>query len=216
MCAKARHLLRDAHATRTGRLRRTLRDVLARVPQRSRGYSGRQQPALGSDRGTRRPLAASAGQDRPRVSTRPLGGNGGHARRQPELEPRRQSCSTWRASIISSLLSATEDDGSFQPSASAGRPRSDWAGRSTPNSRSTGAIRFPAPRLRKPSLQSLSDQLGGMSERPKELRCKRNGSAYAGSNPAPPTPHRARLSGRNFLRIRVGLSRRQGTFREAS
>jgi hypothetical protein len=31
-------------------------------------------------------------------------------------------------------------------------------------------------------------RLGGMSEWLKEMRCKRIGSAYAGSNPAPPIP----------------------------
>ena len=45
------------------------------------------------------------------------------------------------------------------------------------------AFQYSAPDL----VQRLLQPPGGMSERPKELRCKRNGTAYAGSNPAPPT-----------------------------
>src|SRR5215208_3455104 len=40
---------------------------------------------------------------------------------------------------------------------------------------------------RNPPLQSASQALGGMSEWLKEMDCKSIGSAYAGSNPAPPT-----------------------------
>jgi PD-(D/E)XK endonuclease len=66
-----------------------------------------------------------------------------------------------------------------------------WAVRNTPSSRSNPATQSPAARSKRPPLQSPPDQLGGMSERPKEWRCKRHGSAYAGSNPAPPTPRDA-------------------------
>ena len=55
------------------------------------------------------------------------------------------------------------------------------------------AIRSPAARSKKPSLESPPDPLGGMSERPKERGCKPCGSAYAGSNPAPPTNSHARV-----------------------
>src|SRR5215212_10339535 len=40
---------------------------------------------------------------------------------------------------------------------------------------------------RNPPLQSASQALGGLSEWLKEMDCKSIGSAYAGSNPAPPT-----------------------------
>ena len=45
------------------------------------------------------------------------------------------------------------------------------------------------PRGRRDRLYNRSPlTLGGMSEWLKERRCKRRGTAYAGSNPAPPTP----------------------------
>ena len=46
---------------------------------------------------------------------------------------------------------------------------------------------LPARSRGNPPLQSAPPTLGGMSERPKEMDCKSIGSAYAGSNPAPPT-----------------------------
>src|SRR5829696_9208579 len=63
---------------------------------------------------------------------------------------------------------------------------------STPSSRSSPAARCRPRTATNPPLQSASRTLGGMSEWLKEHGCKPCGSAYAGSNPAPPTTgHRA-------------------------
>ena len=47
---------------------------------------------------------------------------------------------------------------------------------------------LPAQTSEKSPLQSTPSTLGGMSEWLKERGCKPRGTAYAGSNPAPPTP----------------------------
>jgi PD-(D/E)XK endonuclease len=65
---------------------------------------------------------------------------------------------------------------------------SSSARRSTRSSRWNQGAHSRAHQPIKAPLQSTPSTLGGMSEWLKERRCKRRGTAYAGSNPAPPTP----------------------------
>src|SRR5215208_2261416 len=95
------------------------------------------------------------------------------------------------SAITCSCLFVTEGAGSSQRRTSVEAEDSFWAALSTPLSRSRKVTRS----RKRASLARLynrpPDLPGGMSERPKERRCKRLGSAYAGSNPAPPITHRA-------------------------
>src|SRR2546425_2931042 len=86
--------------------------------------------------------------------------------------------------------------GSFPRTGSRARPRSALAARNTRSSRSLEGVRcFKTTGPRDGS--TIADRtLGGMSEWLKEMRCKRIGSAYAGSNPAPPIPLACLLAAR--------------------
>jgi hypothetical protein len=98
--------------------------------------------------------------------------------------------STRHGATTSSHWSAMGGSGSSPRASSvAVRPYCS-AGRSTPPMKWSVAGRSQrSDDQREPTYNRLLD--GGMPERSKGARCKRAGTAYAGSNPAPPTPYLA-------------------------
>src|SRR5215213_7161171 len=102
------------------------------------------------------------------------------------------STSTRRPVTTSSLSWAMAAAGAFLRTRSREAVALRLEAPSTPSSRSSPAARCRPRTATNPPLQSASRTLGGMSEWLKEHGCKPCGSAYAGSNPAPPTTgHRA-------------------------
>jgi hypothetical protein len=174
-------LLVDAHAAGAGRQRGAVGDRLAGWAGLSRVQAAVPQSALRPRCGPGLAARAGRSQDLHRSLEGPVGrhgctrgGNQSWSGLTKGLDP--EYCD---------YLFVLVGDGRrwFIPSTHfGGRHGLRLGGPKYAESRWSGAIQSPAA----PPLQSASPPPGGMSERPKETGCKPVGSAYAGSNPAPP------------------------------
>ena len=150
----------------------------------------RPQPGHRSRRRHRRSRGAGAGQDVGSLPSTVAGASPSVHAAATRAGTGSSSASGASAATTCSCWSAMAGAGSSRHRSSRARPRSLSEARSTPSTRSIRGGRLPRPRY-------TPRRLGGIPKRSNGMRCKRIGSAFAGSNPAPATLRRAP---RNFVR----------------